>query len=905
LALSLCLGAQTPGTPARAIAVRAVDAPEQRVALVIGNSAYQNAPLKNPVNDARAIAAKLKELGFTVVLKENLTQRQIGSTLREFRSRLTAGAVGLFFYAGHGLQMEGINYLPAVDADIASEDDVPTQSIEVNKVLEVMETQKTRLNLVFLDACRNNPFTRTFRAPGGGLARIAAPSGTILSFATRPGNVAADGTGSHGLYTQYLLKAMDEPGIVIEQAMKMVLAGVRQASNGKQEPWVEGGIEGNFYFRPPVTLAAPGPNPAGDGGAAATAFELAFWDSIKASKDKDDYQAYLDKYPQGQFASLARNRVKALTGGTPPAPTPQLRPTAPAPTAQFQPGAPAPAATGTQPPGSMSREKAWKAPGTGLEFMQIPAGSFMMGAAKGDRDVQPVHKVTLTRPFLLQKTPVTVDQFKAFVAATGYRTDMEKAGGAYVAFHAAYAVDSRWVAGMSWRDPSVFSQEGTCPVVCISWNDAQAYIAWLNRTDPGRQYRLPTEAEWEYACRAGAETDPPADLDAVAWHGGNSHARTHPVAGKRPNAFGLYDMLGNVWQWCQDWKGDYPETAVVDPSGPDKGTFRVSRGGSWSSSASTVRYSSRWDNAPYLDHAHGFRVAAATAGETPESSAPAPDRPSAPAPMTASAQTPGTAPHGQVWKASGTGLELVQIPAGSFMMGAAKGDRDAQPVHKVTLTRTFLLQKTPVTVDQFKAFVAATGYRTDLEKAGGAFVVWHNAYTGVDSRWVAGFNWRDPSVFSQEGTCPVVCITWDDAQAYIAWLNRTDPGRQYRLPTEAEWEYACRAGAETDPPADLDAVAWHGGNSHARTHPVAEKRPNAFGLYDMLGNVWQWCQDWKGDYPETAVVDPSGPDKGTFRVSRGGSWYSSASKVRVSARWDNTPYLDHTHGFRVAAAADE
>lgn len=234
------------------LAVKSAEATGGRVALVIGNAAYGGTPLANPVNDARAIASKLERLGFRVVKRENITSRQIGSTLREFRSHLNPGAEALFFYAGHGLQIKGVNYLPAVDADITSEEDVPNQSINVSHLLEIMDDTKSRLNLIFLDACRNNPFTRRFRSAGRGLAKIEAPSGTKISFATRPGSVAADGEGSNGLYTEYLLRVMDEPGLSIEQALKKVYSGVKQASKGAQEPWEEGTIEGEFYF-----LAAP------------------------------------------------------------------------------------------------------------------------------------------------------------------------------------------------------------------------------------------------------------------------------------------------------------------------------------------------------------------------------------------------------------------------------------------------------------------------------------------------------------------------------------------------------------------------------------------------------------------------------------------------------------------------
>ena len=144
---------------------------ENRVALVVGNGAYKSAPLRNPTNDAKDMATKLKGMGFMVIERNNLTVKQIGSTLREFRSKLTPGSVALVFYAGHGLQIKGENYLPAVDADINGEEDVPTQSLAMRQIMDVLENAKTRLNLVFLDACRNNPYARSFRSGADGLNR--------------------------------------------------------------------------------------------------------------------------------------------------------------------------------------------------------------------------------------------------------------------------------------------------------------------------------------------------------------------------------------------------------------------------------------------------------------------------------------------------------------------------------------------------------------------------------------------------------------------------------------------------------------------------------------------------------------------------------------------------------------
>lgn len=251
------LGPQVQAQDRRNLAVAPVAteaaASDKRVALVIGNSQYQKGPLRNPVNDAADMAAKLRALGFDVVERTDIKTSQIGRTLREFRSRLTPGSVALFFYAGHGLQIKGENYLPAVDADIEGEEDAPNQSIAVRQVMDIMEDAKTRLNLAFLDACRNNPYARSFRSGADGLARISAPSGTLISFATRPGSVAADGSGRNGLYTTHLLKAIETPNQPVELMLKQVTSGVKVASRGQQEPWMEGSIEGDFQFR---TVAA-------------------------------------------------------------------------------------------------------------------------------------------------------------------------------------------------------------------------------------------------------------------------------------------------------------------------------------------------------------------------------------------------------------------------------------------------------------------------------------------------------------------------------------------------------------------------------------------------------------------------------------------------------------------------
>jgi uncharacterized caspase-like protein len=220
----------------------------QRVALVIGNSAYQDGPLLNPVNDARAIAQVLKEAGFSVSLRENIDQRGMQSALREFGDRLRAGGTGLFYYAGHGMQIKGRNYLIPVGAHIDREDEVAYSAVDAQAVLDKMESAGNEANIMILDACRNNPFMRNTRGSPAGLAPMDAPVGTLVAYATSPGAVASDGTGANGLYTQHLLKAIRQPGSKIEDVFKQVRANVRRDSSGKQVPWEVTSLGGRFLF---------------------------------------------------------------------------------------------------------------------------------------------------------------------------------------------------------------------------------------------------------------------------------------------------------------------------------------------------------------------------------------------------------------------------------------------------------------------------------------------------------------------------------------------------------------------------------------------------------------------------------------------------------------------------------
>ena len=370
-AFLLAMGCSLLGGPAVFAAERQLQiapvkpaAGERRLALVIGNSSYKSSPLRNPVNDARAIAKALANTGFAVTVIEDATQTTMRRAMRTFGDELSRGGVGLFYYAGHGMQVGGKNYLIPVNADIEREDEVEDQAVDANLILAKMDTAKNALNLMILDACRNNPFARSFRSSAQGLAQMDAPSGTLVAFATAPGSVASDGDGDNGLYTKHLLANLSRPGLPIEQLFKEVRIGVTRDTKDRQVPWESSSLRGNFSFIPgEATLSAEDQRRQIErtvaervaeqqkqmermvqemlarqraaleaelknqkDAALATAkpaavaapsvvdrsqMELAFWDSIKNSSNPQDYKAYLEQYPQGSFASLARSRAIA------------------------------------------------------------------------------------------------------------------------------------------------------------------------------------------------------------------------------------------------------------------------------------------------------------------------------------------------------------------------------------------------------------------------------------------------------------------------------------------------------------------------------------------------------------------------------------------------------------------
>ncbi len=495
---------------------------EKRLALVVGNAAYPGgSALENPVNDANLMDSTLQTLGFTVIKILNANKQQLEKGIYDFSLKLKNYEVALFYYAGHGIQVEGKNYLIPIDAILNEKTAVKFETVAVNYVVDEFEYYPNNTNIVILDACRNNPFRSWGRGGTQGFVAMSPASGTIIAFATSEGSTAADGDGANGLYTTHLVKQIVIPQS-IESVFKKTRIAVQNASKNTQSPQEWTKLTGDFYF----------------------------------NKNTDDTNSNNEK-------EIKYNR-------------------------------------------EILHNK------TGCTMINIKGGSFRMGSSGGNEDEKPVHIVKLD-DFSLSKTEITLKQFSKFIHETAYTTIAEKNGFSHI-----YTTKWEKKYGVNWKCDSKGKlrpkSEYNHPVVHVSWQDANAYCKWAGG-------RLPTEAEWEYA--AGGSTVKTGqgvsleyagsdNLEEVAWFNENSGFVTHPVAHKQANAFGLYDMSGNVWEWCFDWYAEnyYLNSSKNNPQGASSGTYRVDRGGSSFIGATDCRYTKRGKSAPnYSSYYLGFRLA--------------------------------------------------------------------------------------------------------------------------------------------------------------------------------------------------------------------------------------------------------------------------------------------------------
>ena len=578
----------------------------QPAALVIGNAGYPGQPLASAANDARAMADALGRRGYRVMLHENLTRDGMLQALQSWRARMRPGGGNVFYFAGHGLQAGDSARLLGVDASLSRPATLMTRAVDVKQLLAMAGSNPEGApNLVLLDACRDNPF-------GAATADLPSAAGVLLVQATGAGGVAVDRAG-HGAWTGALLQAMADRDS--DLATALVDPAVR-AAHGRNRHWQARHVGQERQDSGPaaaypvqaMTAAAGIEHPRGvlpkD---SAEQVELTFWDSVKDSSHAGDYEAYLQAYPHGRFAALARARIERLKASTPKAETPKAAP-APAP-APEKPRAPAarrpadapPVATPAAPAAPAEAPRTASAPSqmqkAGSDIRDCPAcpvlaviapGAFTMGSNTSDPSEKPPHRVTVDAPFAIGRTEVTVEQWNACVDAGACPkvTDAPRA-------------------------PNT-------PARDISWDDAQLYVKWLTKVS-GKPYRLPTEAEWEFAARGGTSSR--------YWWGddmrrGSANCKDcgdpwqadgpAPVASFAANAYGLHDMSGSVWEWVEDcWHSSY-KNAPADARAWSEQFCRVHviRGGSWRDGASYMPATTRFKYDASVRHSqNGFRVA--------------------------------------------------------------------------------------------------------------------------------------------------------------------------------------------------------------------------------------------------------------------------------------------------------
>ncbi|MGO8672100.1 MAG: SUMF1/EgtB/PvdO family nonheme iron enzyme [Capsulimonadaceae bacterium] len=529
--------------------------PETRVALVIGKEKYEGNALENPDNDAHDMARTLRTLGFTVLLGTDLDVVQMKDAIEQFDVKLQGAGVGLFYYSGHGAQVEGTNYLIPIGCHVQREFEMPDETVSADRVVEAMVDAGSNLNVLILDACRDNPFpstlTRSLKGFDRGLARMTAPTNTLLAYATGPGSTASDyPEGHNGLYTGELLKQIMVPGQPLEDVFRETRKAVDRASNRQQIPWEDSSLETRFCFLP-----------AGQSPAAVPAV-------VTPSVIPIDTVAHLklSGLPDGAAVTVDRvaqsGSIIDLDLGTDKTRTVEL--------AIMKPGFKPYVAQVTldrgvesdlpisliplpSPPTPASDKVN---PTDGADMVYIPAGEFTMGSDDDHSNdcEKPAHKVYLDG-YYIYKNLVTVAQYKKFCAATSRAMPTEPSWG--------------------W-------DKDDYPMVNVTWDGATAYAQWAGTS-------LPTEAQWEKAARG---TDGRAypwgnDWDAARCANSVGSSLSSPTSvgsfsiGASP--YGVLDMAGNVWEWCSDWFGVdyYSSSPDKNPTGPSSGTWRVLRGGSW------------------------------------------------------------------------------------------------------------------------------------------------------------------------------------------------------------------------------------------------------------------------------------------------------------------------------------
>ena len=792
---------------------------ERRIALVMGNSAYEKvAPLPNPANDAGAMSAMLKGAGFDVVdLKLDLKANEMRRALRNFADNARGADVAIVYFAGHGIEIEGVNYLIPVDAVLERDIDAFDEAVPLERILTVIEPVK-KLRLVILDACRDSPFRKTkrnnlaSRGVGRGLVRVEPDSpNTMIAYAAKAGSIAIDGDDKNSPFTAALVKYLPRPGLDLRRAFGFVRDDVLKATGNRQEPFVYGSLGGEDVALVPPVLAAPPVASAPDPQAARRDYELALQINVPSAWD-----AFVGKYPSGFYTDLAKAQRDKLVAAQAAA-SEEARRSAEKKALEETAAAEAERAK------AAARAKA-------AQDARIAADQ-----AKADEDAKAARE---REAFEKQKA---IEEAKAAELARAQAA--QQAQDARIAAEKARAAEEV----KATREREAFEKQKAVE---------EAKAAELARAQAAQQAKVAQDARIA-AAKAAEEAKAVREHEAFEKQRAVEEAKAAELARA---------------QAAEQAKAEQARTAEQ------------------AKATEAMRLAALVTADP--------RIGGAAKSEEPRFK------------TTDSFKDCEDCP------------EMVTVAQGEVLMGSNRNDIDSGiaaenegPQHKATIRQPFAVGRFEVTRDQYAAFVKRSGY-----KGGERCVTFENNVPQER----ANRSFLDPG-FVQNGTHPVVCVSWTDAKAYVEWLSQTT-GKRYRLLSEAEFEYAARAGGtsrfgvSSDPDeickfangADQSAKAaglpvdspyMNCQDGYPFTAPVGSFPANVFGIHDLIGNVWEWTEDCF--YNDYASAKPDGAARTEtacpVRTVRGGDWFSNEAALRPAARAKASADARHDDiGFRVA-----
>ena len=833
---------------------------EKRVALVVGNGAYQHAaPLPNPTRDAKAITQMFQTAGFdTVLLRNDVGNLDFKRALRDFFAVAKGADIAVVFFAGHGIQIADQNYLIPVDARLAQDYDATDEAISLERIIEAIEPA-ARLRLVVLDACRDNPFLVKMQRRGAtrqivsrGLSKVEPMlNNTLIAYAAKAGSTAEDGAGEHSPFTTALIKHIAEPGLDIRLALGRVRDEVLRNTRNDQEPFVYGSLGGgSVSLVPPVAVAKP----------AAPAEVRADYELVERINTRKAWELFINQHKSGMYVDLARERLRMLE-----------REEVAAPLARMQ---------GEN--SAWDRIKDSEDPAAIRRFIERNKSSPHAIAAQSLLD-------SLERVAREKEEKAAAEEAKKQAEAKKLTEEKAAAEAKKLAEEKAAAEAERLrkaeEVGKQAEAERLAEEKAAAEAKRLAEEKAAVEAERLRKAE---EVRKQVEAKRLAEEKAAAEAKRLAEEKAAAEA---ERLRKAEEVRKQAEAKRLAEekAAAEAKRLAEEKAAAEAERlrkaeevrkqAEAKRLAEEKAAAEAKRLAEEKAATEAERLQKAEEEGKQAEAKRFAEENSATAKPGIALPVPPPEtRSSRKEQMAYMAPLPTVDRKGQVFQDCADCPVVVRIPGGSFTMGQAKGDASAAPQHTVTV-RAFVIGQYPVTVGEWKACV---------EGGGCSFT---------------------PRMTNADYRTPVHNVSWDDAQQYTLWLSRST-GEKYRLPTEAEWEYAARAHTSTrywwgDTVGTMLANCSDcGGRQDARTPlPVGSFKSNPFGLHDMHGGVAQWVADcWFPNY-QGAPTDASARDQKNCqkRVLRGGSFRTDRETITASARGNYDSSVRYiAHGFRVA-----